>query len=252
MARRRPTAEELIEAHKHLIGLALHYDSGDGYWGEVKAVEADVANGVAVLIAEFPEAELHEVRVIRKRTPRALVGDSDVIWLKPGTQRGSYSWSAYVRDFAPPPEPEPVASFHVRLPAETWPRVAKKRKRALARSLGERLAEAGEAVLEGSLIDLPADERRRITTKVAASAASNCWFDIDILFEIYGVDHATSLELYERLAAYLDAAGEDPDRLIWVAPANTEFRQIRATSFTIDGAIEGNALPSLSGRLILR
>lgn len=252
MARRRPTSEELIEAHKHLVGLALHYDSAVGGWGTVEAVEADVANGVAVLIAEFPDAEPRRVPVIRKRTPRALVGDSDVIWLKPGTQRGSYTWSAYNHDFAPPPDPEPDASFRVRLPAETWPRVAKKRKPELARSLGKRLADALEDVLEGSFTDLPANASRRIATKVTATAASGCWFDIDILFEIYGVDHATSLELYERLTACLDAADEDPDRLTWVAPANTEFRQIRATSFTIGGAIDGDPLPSCGGRLILR
>jgi hypothetical protein len=256
MARRRPTADELIEAHKHLVGFTVHFDSGSGYgeYGVVVAVEADVVNGVAILRADFAKAGRRRISVIRKRTPRGLVGDLNVIRLAEGTQRGFYSWSDYDRNFEPPPEPDPDATFRLRLPAQTWQRVAKRRKHQLALMLAERFAYALKSDLTEALLDLPPSERSiRAHAEATHRGGASDWFDIKIGIALYSIDAALAHSLHERLCLLVDlAADNDPERWTVLARTYPELRKILATSFTIDGAIGKTQLPLYGGRLILR
>jgi hypothetical protein len=256
MARRRPTADELIEAHKHLVGFTVHFDSGSGYgeYGVVVAVEADVVNGVAILGADFANAGRRRISVIRKRTPRGLVGDRNVIRLAEGTQRGLYSWSDYDRDFEPPPEPDPDATFRLRLPAQTWQRVAKRRKRQLALMLAKTFADALQSDLVEALLDLPPSERSiRTHAEATQRGGGSDWFDIDIRIALYGFDVALAHSLHERLYLLVNSAADnDPERWTVLARTYPELRKILATSFTIEGAIGDTQLPPYGGRLILR
>ncbi len=68
-----------------------------------------------------------------------------------------------------------------------------------------------------------------------------------------GEDHSPGPLAYEHLHSLVDStADDDAERWTFVAPGNGALRRIVATSFTIEGAIDGKNLPAYSGRLILR